>query len=56
MNDYLDPDWSHAGDPRHWQYYVSDADMVSWLDMPDAERERLAREAATQLAARPCDL
>lgn len=48
--DYLDPVWDDAGDPGSWKYYVSDMDMVTWLDKPDAERERLAQVAAAECA------
>lgn len=41
-SDYIDPAWDNAGDPRSWKFYVSDLDMVSWLDKPHEERERLA--------------
>lgn len=42
---WLDPPWDDAGDPRSWKFYVTDLDMVTWLDKPAEERERLAREA-----------
>jgi hypothetical protein len=50
--DYLDPPWDDAGDPQSWKFYVSDLDMVTWLDKTVEERERLAREAVEKLEAR----
>lgn len=47
--DYLDPAWDDAGDPASWKFYVSDLDMVTWLDKPVEKRERLAREAAEKI-------
>lgn len=51
--DYLDPAWDDCADPASWTYYLSDLDMVTWLDKPVEERERLAREAVERLNASP---
>lgn len=50
-SDWQDPPWDDAGDPQSWKFYVSDLDMVTWLDKPVEEREQLAAMALKEAMA-----